>query len=80
MHMDAIILLGYYKNITKFRLVKNGFPENKIFQLKKENLDNLLQLLFKITEKKSNKKELNIIGMVNIRGLLVEEYIKYFTN
>ena len=80
MNLDAVIILGHYKDVTKVRLIENGFPENKIFKLKKENLNSLLQLLSRIAEEEPNKKESNVIGMVNIHGKLVEKYIEYFTN
>ena len=80
MKLDIIILLGHYKNIAKTRLIENGFSENNIFELKIENLDNFLKLISKIMKSITNKKEANIIGMVNIHGEIVEEYIKYFTN
>lgn len=80
MKLDAIILLGYYKDITKVRLIENGFPEHSIFEPQRENLNYLLQLMSRISEEKSDIKESNIIGMVNIHGEIVKNYIKYFTD
>ena len=80
MKLDAIILLGCYKDITKGRLIKNGFPEHSIFEPQRENLNYLLQLMSGIAEEKSDVKESNIIGMVNIHGEIVKKYIKYFTD
>jgi len=79
MKLDAIILLGSYKDITKERLIENGFPEHSIFEPKRENLDYLLQLMSGISEEKSDIGESNIIGMVNIHGEIVKNYIKHFT-
>lgn len=79
MKLDAIILLGYYKSVTKERLIKNGFPEHSIFEPQKENLAYLLQLMYRISEEKSDVGESNIIGMVNIHGKIVKKYIKYFS-
>ena len=79
MKLDAIILLGYYKSVTKERLIKNGFPEHSIFEPRKENLTYLLQLMYRISEEKSDVSESNIIGMVNIHGKIVKKYIKYFS-
>ena len=80
MDLDAIILLGHYKDITRVRLIENGFPENKIFDLKKEKLDDFLKLISRIMNDESNNKEANVIGMVNIHGAIVEDYITYFTS
>jgi poly-gamma-glutamate synthase PgsB/CapB len=80
MHLDAVILLGYYQDVAKERLISAGFPEERIFQLKRENLDDLLHLITKLIAALSVKKEANLIGMVNIHGPLVEQYIKYFAS
>jgi len=80
MKLDAIILLGHYKNVTKERLIENGYPKHSIFEPKRENLDHLLKLMVRISEEKSDIPESNILGMVNIRGKIVAKYVKYFTN
>lgn len=80
MHLDAVILLGYYQDVAKERLINGGFPEERIFELKRENLDDLLNLVAQLSATLSVKKEANLIGMVNIHGPLVEKYIKYFAN
>jgi len=80
MNLDAIILIGAYKDIVKNKLTNNGFSDDKIFLLKKENLENLIKMLYKISNGNGNGKEINLIGMVNIHGSLVQKYIKYFAN
>jgi poly-gamma-glutamate synthase PgsB/CapB len=85
MTLDAIIPLGHFKDAAKARLIQNGFPEHKIFTPRNENIQDLLSLIYRIVKmeadkKKSGKKEANVIGMVNIHGQIVEDYIKYFTN
>jgi poly-gamma-glutamate synthase PgsB/CapB len=80
MHLDAVILLGYYQDVAKQRLINGGFPEERIFSIKKAQLKDLLYLVSQLTTTLSGTKEANLIGMVNIHGHIVEQYIHYFSN
>ncbi|MBR9690317.1 poly-gamma-glutamate synthase PgsB [Candidatus Woesearchaeota archaeon] len=73
-NVDHAILIGHYQQMAKNKLVKAGYKKNKIHIIRKQTLPNLLKTISKV----SKTKNIVAIGMVNIKGELVDKTLNYF--
>ncbi|MFA6035635.1 MAG: poly-gamma-glutamate synthase PgsB [Candidatus Micrarchaeia archaeon] len=70
---DKVVLVGSYKDRAEKLLLANGMRQEDIVKLRNETLDEFFSQLHGISG-----KEAVIVGMVNIKNGLVQEYMKYF--